>query len=48
MPKRKRRGGGGSIEAQLHFLINNTDNNGDVYSALTQISTTHFTIAMYK
>ena len=27
---------------------NNNNNNGDLYSALTKICTTRFTIAMYK
>ena len=28
--------------------FNKNNDNGDLYSALTKISTTHFTIAMYK
>ena len=34
--------------AEVYNNNNNNNDNGDLYSALTEISTTRFTIAMYK
>ena len=45
---------GGQIRKQTKLFfpsiydLNNNNNNGDLFSALTKISTTRFTIAMYK
>ena len=38
----------GAADAEIKVNNDNDNNNGDLYSALTKISTTRFTIAMYK
>ena len=37
-----------NTDVNVRIYNTTTNNNGDLYSALTKISTTRFTIAMYK